>query len=61
MTVDMIDLRAFAHPEAAKMASVWAAREAKDRRLKEAAIEEALRRRIEGDDDPKARILAEED
>jgi len=42
------------------MASAWAAREAKDRRLKEAAIEEALRRRIEGDDDPKAQILAEE-
>jgi hypothetical protein len=43
------------------MASAWAAREAKDRRMNEAAIEEALRRRIEDDDDPKARILAEED
>ena len=57
----MIDLRAFAHPEEAEMASARAAREAKDRRMKEAAIVEVLRRRIEGDDDPRARVLAEED
>jgi hypothetical protein len=38
MTIDMIDFRAFANPEAAEMASAWAAREAKDRRMNEAAI-----------------------
>jgi hypothetical protein len=29
--------------------------------MKEASIEEALKRRIEGGDDPKARILVKED
>jgi hypothetical protein len=41
--------------------TAWAAGEAEDRRMKKAAIKEALGRRIDGGDDPKARILAEED
>jgi hypothetical protein len=40
MTVDMVDFRAFAHPEGVKMASAWPAREAEDRRMKEGAVEE---------------------
>ena len=38
MTIDMIAFRAFAHPEAAEMASAWAAREAEDQRMNEAAM-----------------------
>jgi hypothetical protein len=34
--------------------------EAEDRRMKEAAIKDALRRRIEGGHDPKTEILAKE-
>jgi len=61
MTVDMIDFRAFAYPKGARIASAQAASEAEHRRMKEASIEEALKRRIEGGDDPKARILVKED
>lgn len=61
MTVDMVDFRAFAHPEGAKMASAWPAGEAEDRRMKEAAIKDGLTHRIEGGHDPKTRILVKED